>query len=148
MTLTAVLALKPKLYSNSQPNRPKPNSLWTKTLSLYTKTSIPLETIKNLTFKSLYQTLLKLEPNPTPFTNTPIPHTWLRLTLTKPRPSLFSNLEKEISYRTAYKGYTWDVSFQNTTLNLVTQMISFVKSVFLLPMTLIISFFTVLSLEN
>ena len=77
------------------------------TLSLYTKISIPSETIDNLTFKSLYQTLLKPDLKPTPIKNTTIPHTWLRLTLTKPRPSLFSNLEKEISFRTACKGYTW-----------------------------------------
>ena len=63
---TKFLPIKPDLYSNSQPHRPKPNSLWTKTLFLYTKISNPSETIDNLTFKSLYQTLLKPEPNPTP----------------------------------------------------------------------------------
>ena len=67
---TKILSIKRDLYSNSQPHRPKPNTLWTKTLSLYTKISIPSETIDNLTFKSLYQTLLKPDPNPTPITNT------------------------------------------------------------------------------
>ena len=43
--------------------------------------------------------------------NSNTPHNWLRLTLAKPRPSLFSNHEKEISYRTAYKGYTWGCFF-------------------------------------
>ena len=108
---TKILPIKRDLYSNSQPHRPKLNTLWTKSLSLYTKISIPSETIDNLTFKSLYQTLLKPDPNPTPITNTTIPHTWLRLTLTKPRPSLFSNLEKKISFKTAYKGYTWGCFF-------------------------------------
>ena len=81
------------------------------TLFLYTKISIPSETIDNLTFKSLYQTLLKPDPNPIPITNNTIPHTWLRITLTKPRDSLFLNLEKEISFKTAYKGYTWGCFF-------------------------------------
>ena len=44
-------------------------------------------------------------------TNITIPHTWQRLTLFKLCPSLFSNLEKEIAYKTAYKGYTWGYFF-------------------------------------
>ena len=106
-----ILHIKPGLYSNFQPHRPNPNPLWSKTLSLFTKISIPSQNIDNLTFKSLHQTLLQSEPNPIPLLNTTIPHTWLRLTLEKPRPSLFSNLEKEISFRTAYKGYTWGCFF-------------------------------------
>ena len=108
---TKILPLKPELYSNSQPHRPKPNPLWTKTLSLFKKSSISAETLDELTFKSLYQLLLKPDPNPIPSINSNTPHNWLRLTLAKPRPSLFSNHEKEISYRTAYKGYTWGCFF-------------------------------------
>ena len=98
---TKFLHIKPELYSNSQPYRPKPNPL-----SLFTKISTPPQDIDNLTFKSLYQILLQPEPNPIPILDTETSHTWLRLTLVKPRPSLFSNLKKEISFRTAYKGYT------------------------------------------
>ena len=108
---TKILPLKPELYSNSQPHRPKPNVLWTKTLSLFKKISISPENLDELTFKSLYQLLLNPESNPMRLTNSNTSHNWLRLTLLKPRPSLFSNLEKEISYRTAYKGYTWGCFF-------------------------------------
>ena len=108
---TKILPLKPKLYSNSQPHRPKPNLLWTKTLSPFKKISIPSETLDELTFKSLYQLLLKPDPDPIPTMNTNIHHNWLRLILAKPRPFLFLNHEKEISYRTAYKGYTWGCFF-------------------------------------
>ena len=108
---TKFLHIKPELFSNSQPHRPKPNPLWSKTLSLFTKISTPPQDIDNLTFKSLYQTLLQPEPNTIPILDIETFHTWLRLTLVKPRPSLFSNLEKEISFRTAYKGYTWGCFF-------------------------------------
>ena len=108
---TKIIPIKPELYSNSQPHRPKPNLLWSKTLSLFTKCSIPSHEIDLLTFKSLYLTLLQPESNSIPFLNNTIPHTWTRLTLLKPRPSLFTNLEKEISFRTAYKGYTWGCFF-------------------------------------
>ena len=108
---TKIIPIKPGLYSNSKPHRPKPNLLWSKTLSLFTKISTPPQDIDNLTFKSLYLTLLQPDPNPIPILNNTIPHTWLRLTLIKPPPSLFSNLEKEISFRTAYKGYTWGCFF-------------------------------------
>ena len=91
---TKIIPIKPGLYSNSQPHRPKPNLLWSKTLSLFTKISTPPQDIDNLTFKSLYLTLLQPDPNPIPILNNTIPHTWLRLTLIKPRPSLFSNLKK------------------------------------------------------
>ena len=103
-----------KLFPYSQkskPHRPKPNLLWSKTLSLFTKISTPPHKIDHLTFKSLYLTLLQPDPNPIPLLNNTIPHTWLRLTLIKPRPSFFTNLEKEISFRTAYKGYTWGCFF-------------------------------------
>ena len=143
-----ILPLKPELYSNSQPHRSKPNLLWTKTLSLYTKISITPETINNPTFKSFYQILLKLDPNSNPILNTTTPHTWLRLTLAKPRPSLFSNLEKEIFFRKPYKGYTWGCFFPNTILNLVALMTFFVKFSSLLPMNLTIFSFTALSLNN
>ena len=109
--VTKLLHIKPELYFNSQPHRPKPNPLWTKTLSLFTKISAPPQDVENLTFKTLYQTLLQPEPNPIPILDTETSHTWLRLTLVKPCPSLFSNLEKEISFRTAYKGYTWGCFF-------------------------------------
>ena len=102
-----MIPIKPELYSNSQPHRPKPNSLWSKTLSLFTKISTPPQDIDNITFKSLYLTLLQPDPNPIPTPDTTTSHNWLRLTLVKPRPSLFFNLEKEISFRTAYKGYIW-----------------------------------------
>ena len=108
---TKLVHIKPELYSNSQPHRPKSNPLWTKTLSLFTKISTPLQDVENLTIKTLYQTLLQPEPNPIPILDTETSHTWLRLTLVKPRHSLFSNLEKEISFRTPYKGYTWGCFF-------------------------------------
>ena len=60
---TKIIPIKPGLYSNSQPHRPKPNLLWSKTLSLFTKISTPLQDIDNLTFKSLYLTLLQPDPN-------------------------------------------------------------------------------------
>ena len=91
---TKIIPIKPELFSNSQPHRPKPNQQWIKTLKLFQKNPIPLEHINNLTFKSLYQTLLNPDSNPLPITNTNITHTWPRITLFKPCPSLFSNLEK------------------------------------------------------
>ena len=137
---TKFLHIKPELYSNSQPHRPKPNPLWSKTLSLFTKISTPPQDIDNLTFKSLYQTLLQSEPNPIPILDTETSHTWLLLTLVKPRPFLFSNLEKEISFRTAYKGYTWGCFFSNTTSNHETPTIFFVNSApFLLIIFIIFS---------
>ena len=109
--VTKIISIKPDLFSNSQPHRPKPNPLWSKTLNVFQKNPIPSELLNNLIFKSLYQILLKPASNPLPITNTTIPHTWSRLTLFKPRPSLFLNLEKEIAFRTAYKGYTWGSFF-------------------------------------
>ena len=108
---TKIIPIKPELFSNSQPHRPKPNQQWTKTLNLFQKNPIPLEHINNLTFKSLYHTLLNPDSNPLPITNTNISHTWPRLTLFKPCPSLYSNLEKEIAFKTAYKGFTWGSFF-------------------------------------
>ena len=80
---TKILHIKPGLYSNSQPHRPNPNSLWSKTLSLFSKISTS-QNIENLTFKSLYQILLQPDPNPIPISNTTTPHSWLRLTLANP----------------------------------------------------------------
>ena len=108
---TKIIPIKPELFSNSQPHRPKPNQLWIKTLNLFQKNPIPLEHLNKLTFKSLYQILLNPDSNPLPITNTNISHTWPRLTLCKPCPSLFSNLEKEIAFKTAYKGFTWGSFF-------------------------------------
>ena len=45
---TKIIPIKPELYSNSQPHRPKPNLLWSKTLSLFTKISTPLMTLITL----------------------------------------------------------------------------------------------------
>ena len=108
---TKILHIKSEFYSNFQSHRPNPNPLWSKTLSLFTKISIPPQNINNLTFKSLHKTLFQPDPNPIPLLNTTIPHTWLRHTFAKPRRFLFLNLEKEISFRTAYKGYTWGCFF-------------------------------------
>ena len=108
---TKIIPIKPEFFSNSQPHRPKPNPLWSKTLNIFQKNPIPSDLLNNLTFKSLYQILLKPVSNPLPKTNPTIPHTWPRLTLFKPRPSLFSNLEKEIAFKTACKGYTWGSFF-------------------------------------
>ena len=101
-----IIPIKLELFSNSQSHRPKPNQLCIKTLILFQKNPIPLDHPNNLTFKSLYQTLLNPDSNPFPNTNTNISHIWPRLTLFKPCPSLFSNLEKEIAFKTAYKGFT------------------------------------------
>ena len=125
---TKIIHIKPGLYSNSQPHRPKPNPLWSKTLSLFTKVSTPPQYIDNLTFKSLYQTLLQPEPNPIPIPDTTTSHTWLRLTLVKPRPSLFSNLEKKYPSGQPIKIIPADVSFPNTTSNPETLTIFFVNS--------------------
>ena len=108
---TKILPLKLELYSNSQPHRPNSNPLWKKNLNLFRKNSIPLDLLPKLTFKSLYQILLKANPNPLPTTNTYSLHTWSRLILLKPLPSLFSNFEIEISFRKAYKGYAWGCFF-------------------------------------
>ena len=72
---TKILHIKPGLYFNSQPHRPNPNPLWSKILSLFTKISISPQEVDNLTFKSLYQTLLQPDPNPIPLQNTTILHT-------------------------------------------------------------------------
>ena len=118
---TKLIPFNPDLYSNTQPHRPKPNPHWKKALNLLHKTSIPSDHLPKLTFKSLYLLLLKPDPIPLPReidipqtngNNQANPYTWLRLTLFKPRPSLFSNFEKEITLRTAYKGYAWGCFFQ------------------------------------
>ena len=118
---TKLIPFKPDLYSNTQPHRPKPNPHWTKALNLLRKTSIPSDHLSKLTFKSLYLLLLKPDPNPLPRiidipqtngNNQTNSYTWLRLTFFKPRPSLFSNSEKEIAFRTAYKGYACGCFFQ------------------------------------
>ena len=72
---TKLLHIKLELYSNSQPHRLKPNPLWSKTLSLFTKISTPRQDVVNLTFKTLYQTLLQPEPNPIPILDTETYHT-------------------------------------------------------------------------
>ena len=124
---TKILHIKPGLYSNSQPHRPNPNPLWSKILSLFTKISISPQEVDNLTFKSLYQTLLQPDPNPIPLQNTTILHTWLRLTLAKPRLS-----------GQPIKAIPGDVSFPNIISNPETPMTSFAKSVSLLLMILTI----------
>ena len=142
---TKHLHIKPELHSNSQPHRPKPNPLWSKTLSLFTKIFTPPQDVENLTFKTLYQTLLQPEPNPIPILDTETSHTWLRLTLVKPRPSLFSNLEKKYPSGQPIKAIPGDVSFPNTTSTLTT---FFVNSAPSLLMTLITSSSPVPSPKN
>ena len=108
---TKIKPFKPELHSNSQSHRPNYNTLWKKTFNLFQKNSIPLDLLPKLTFKSLYQIFLKTNPNSIPTTNTYPLHTWSRLLLLKLRPSIFSNFEKEIAFRTAYKGYAWGCFF-------------------------------------
>ena len=136
---TKLILFKSDLYSNTQPHQPKPNLHWTKALNLLRKTSIPSDHLSKFTFKSHYLILLKPDPNPLPRTidifqtnenNQANSYTWLRLTLFKPRPSLFSNSEKEIAFRTAYKGMPAAVSFKSITLHLKPQMIFSVNYVF------------------
>ena len=133
------------LYSNTQSHRPKPNPHWIKALNLFRNTSIPSDHLSKHTFKSLYLLLLKPDPNPLPRTidipqtngnNQANSCTWLRLTLFKPRPSLFSNFEKEIAFRTAYKGYVWSCFFQKHNFTPKTQMIFSVNYVSLPSMIL------------
>ena len=61
---TKLLHIKPELYTNSQPHRPKPNPLWSKTLSFFTKISIPPQEVNTLTFKTLYHSLYNLNLTP------------------------------------------------------------------------------------
>ena len=51
-------------------------------------------------------------PDPLNTKLTPSSHTWPRLFLLKPHTSFFSNTEKEIAFRTAYKGYAWGSFFK------------------------------------
>ena len=108
---TKILPLKPELYSNSQPHRSNPNPLWKKPFNLFQKNSIPLDLLPKLTFKSFHQILLKANTNRLTTTKTYSAHTWSRLILLKSRPSLFSNFEKEVAFRTTYKGYAWGCFF-------------------------------------
>ena len=105
---------KLEFYSNSEPHRPNPNPYWKQILSLLSKTKINPSELHSLSFKSLYSHLLNTDPFPLPSkTGTPSNrHSWLRLTLFQPKPSLFSNFEKEVAFRTACKGYTWGCFFQ------------------------------------
>ena len=105
-----------------------------KTLNLFQKNSIPLYLLPKLFFKSLYQILLKANPNLLPTTNTYSSHTWSRLILLKPSPSLFSNFEKEIAFRTAYKCYAWGCFFFKYNFSRVIQTNFSVNCVFL-PLT-------------
>ena len=82
-----------------------------KILNLFQKNSIPLDLIPKLSFKSLYQILLKANPNPLHTINTYSLHTWSCLILLKPHPSLFSNFEKEIGFRATYNSCAWDYFF-------------------------------------
>ena len=145
---TKFLHIKPELYSNSQPHRPKPNPLWCKTFSLFTKISTPPQDINNLTFKSLYQTLLQPEPNPIPILDTETSHTWLRPTLVKPRPSLFSNLEKKYPSGQPIMAIPGDFSFPNITSNPETLTIFSVNSAPSLLMILITFYSPVPSPKN
>ena len=126
---TKLIPFKSDLYSNTQPHRPKTNSNWTKSLNLLRKTSITSDHLSKLTFKSLCLLFLRPDPHPLPRTidkpqtrgnNQINPYTRLRLTLVKPRPSFFSNFDKEIAFRTAYKGYAWDYFFQKHNFTLKT----------------------------
>ena len=153
---TKLIPFNPDLYSNTQPHRPKPNPHWKKALNLLHKTSIPSDHLPKLTFKSLYLLLLKPDPIPLPReidipqtngNNQANPYTWLRLTLFKPRPSLFSNFEKEITFRTAYKGYAWGCFFQKHNFTPKTPMIFSVNYVFLPSMILTIYSLTALLLN-
>ena len=148
-----LIPFKPDLYSSTQPHRPKQNPHWTKALNLLRKTFIPSDHLSKLTFKSLYLLLLKPNPNPLPKTidipqtngnNQANPYTWPRLTLFKPQPSLFSNFEKEIAFRTAYKGYVWGCFFQKVPKS---QMIFSVNYVFLPLINFIIYSLTALLLN-
>ena len=150
---TKLIPFKPDLYSNTQPHRPKPNLHRKKVLNLLHKTSIPSDHLSKLTFKSLYLLLLKPDPNPLPRTidipqtngnNQANPYTWLRLTLFKPQPSLFSNFEKEIAFRTAYKGYALGCFFQKHNFTSKPPMIFSVNYVFLPSMILTIYSLTAL----
>ena len=110
---TRILPFKSALYSNSQPHRPKPNSHWNKILSLISKIDLPPIELSTLSFKSLYLLLLKPETKKFPHLPSSFPSSqnWLQLTLFQPKSTLFSNYEREVAFRTVYKGYTWGCFF-------------------------------------
>ena len=106
------------LYSNSQPHSPKPNFYWSRILKEISKVNISPDAFESLNFKSLYLLFLNPDSNPIPSLPDPLntkailsSHTWPRLFLLKPHSSFFSNIEKEIAFRTAYKGYAWRCFF-------------------------------------
>ena len=112
------------LYSNSQPHIPKPNFYWSRILKVISKINISPDAFETLSFKFLYLLILNPDSNPIPSLPdplntkvTPSSHTWPRLFLLKPHSSFFSNTEKEITFRTAYKRLCLGV-FLSKTFNL------------------------------
>ena len=59
-------------------------------------------------FKTLYGKILNLQPLPLPTINSRHPpRSWMKIALMEPDPKVFSNKEKELSYRIARKGFLW-----------------------------------------
>ena len=135
-----IKTFNPVLYFNLQPQSPKPNFYWSRILKAISKINISPDGFKTLTFKSLYLLILNPDSNPIPSLPdplstkpTPSSHIWPRLFLFKPHTSLFSNTEKEIAFRTAYKGYTWGCFFLKDLIPPYFQM-NFYVNFALLPM--------------
>ena len=116
-----IKSFNPTLYSNSQPHSPKPNFYWSRILKVISKININIspDAFESLAFKSFCLLILIPDSNPIPslpdllnIKPTPSSHTWSSLFLFKPHTSFFFNAEKEIAFRTAYKGYAWGCFFQ------------------------------------
>ena len=112
---------KPACYSNSRTHSPKPNFYWLQILNTISKINIFPDAFETLTFKSLYLMILNHDPNPILSIPDPLStkitlssHTWPCLLLLKLHLTFFSNTEKEIPFRTAYKNYAWGYSFLKT----------------------------------
>ena len=130
------------------PYGPKPNFYWSRILNVIFKINISSNDIETLTFKFLYLLILNPDSNPIPSLpdllstkSTPSSHTWLRLFLLKPHTSFFSNAEKKIAFKTAYKGYTWGRFFQKHLIPPYFQMTFYVNFALFPLMTPTTSFF-------
>ena len=102
------------VYSNSEPHRPCPNATWKKILKIVTESNLDGQDLTEYNFKTLYGKILNLQPLPLPTINSRHPpRSWMKIALMEPDPKVFSNKEKELSYRIARKGFLWGSFFKS-----------------------------------
>ena len=96
------------LWQRNSLNKPFPNSHWDKAYSLLEPILLKETEWQTLDYRSLYWIFLDPKPVNLPTINaSQQPTSWLTISLRKPRPGLFSPIEKEVAFRVAHNGYLW-----------------------------------------